>query len=88
MNGMQNKAAILHSPEHSDAAIGEVSRDFGWEKSQRDAENVFPVPPGLTMSQLSRGVTPGLPGSPLSPLAAAMPGTPGNPWVQPSPQPP
>lgn len=48
----------------------------------------LPVPEGLTISQLSRGVTPGLPVSPLSPLAPAMPGTPGNPWEQPSPQPP
>lgn len=85
MKAMQNKAAILHSSEHSDIAISEASHDFGWEESWRDAEN---VPRGLTMSQLSRGVTPGLPESPLSPLAPAIPGTPGNPWVQPSPQPP
>lgn len=40
----------------------------------------------LTLSQLSMGVTPGLPVSPFSPLAPAMPGTPGSPWEQPSPQ--
>lgn len=38
-----------------------------------------------TLSQLSMGVTPGLPLSPFSSLAPAMPGTPGNPWEQPSP---
>lgn len=38
-----------------------------------------------TLSQLSMGVTPGLPLSPFSSLALAMPGTPGNPWEQPSP---
>ena len=41
----------------------------------------------LTLSQLSKGVTPGLPSSPFSPLAPAMPGTPGDPWEQLSPQP-
>lgn len=47
----------------------------------------LPVPPSLTLSQLSMGVTPGLPSSPFSPLAPDMPGTPGNPWEQFSPQP-
>lgn len=44
------------------------------------------IVPSLTLSQLSMGVTPGLPVSPFSPLAPAMPGTPGSPWEQPSPQ--
>lgn len=37
----------------------------------------------LTKSQLSKGVTPGLPWSPFSPLAPTIPGTPGNPWEHP-----
>lgn len=80
------EAAILHSSKHSG---GTISHMILVGKNHKGTLKMFlPFPQHLTMSQLSRGVTPGLPGSPLSPLAPAMPGTPGNPWEQPSPQPP
>lgn len=56
------------------------------ERSWKCLDKTLPVPQSLTLSQLSKGFTPGLPSSPFSPLAPAMPGTPGNPWEQPSPQ--
>lgn len=55
-------------------------------EKERDKE--LPVPASLTLSQLSKGVTPGLPWSPFSPLAPVVPGTPGIPMEQfPSSQP-